>query len=1507
MIHSLNLNKHPKDCDNLSLINAENVKISDDNSCLQSENQIIINDVIKRVLDDFYEQDYIIISLIPCNTELLIFTARSGVNSLPIPVNIFRYNERLNECKLAYSSFNYYNGEITGDFTYNVNDELIVAIAEHNGLQDVPLRTINFGKFEENNEKLSNKLLPINPEVIIPTISDYNYVSGVSKRGWYYIFIRYKIDKQDYTQWFDIGGPILIETLEKQAIFKLYGYKKDETDFRPFTTGAVDHFASTDDVAHESINIDLKYLDKNYNKYQIGFICVNKDSTIAYHSLDLDINISSYTLNYDIMESYDYGDMIINNSNFYNVKNVINYNNRLYVSNYKEKDLNDYDTSNIVLSLDTDIKEYYDVKGVEYKSLDNENALYKTIESESNEALEVDTNDSAEAELKLPLIKGGNAYNDLITSTEKSIRLDSKPTEFGGNESPYFIYYYNKDGSLKKDVKRKTEYNSKGKETVITYTINKVFKIETANGKLLDVQFHSEETLDTRDGITRKSDTEFRYVINGKTYTSPCYVEMCGNFRYNDAAIQITVILGEITNDILIQPGIINNNRYINTKNSFNERKKDSTLIPGEIYNFYIHFVDKYGFTTRGFKLNPKNKYRNTLSQNYGSKEVIPVSFEGSVDGIYFKYLFVNPNTRVFNENGKIELNVKDCQGLANTLAYVTYADEIIHGPGQCFINTKQIEDHLNELYGKLNYIKNLVWEDIVASDMKVYIVNNVEELDNFLFAEYDNLVLKKLSEFIPYKNNNGDYLFKIPFNKTKYISGNNTTGYEYTNFKLKIDNVKIPDDYIGYFISGEAVEETAMCTGLVTMFDFNRKDYNNTSNFIYYNGTEKSNKVYFYCSDFDIAESIKLKYNLLRIEKSFPYSRENDNILIDSIIENPVNLNLIENNDGLFTPTEVSYYPIKNYRILVAGDAVKGRYGLGTCLEITLDEEINPGTAIASLLHVDNNIYISKDKKLIKYTNIVYPGITEEEVPIQFLPGHNTYDGTIIYDQNRFIYNSVTTRVYAEKHKAYITYEDEDKNGEEIEDYSNKLLVYFQFPLYKNFFCESKSFKNNPQQVTYLLEEVDDKTEEVTAIATQLGVMVIPINTIDLFENKLSYPEELYPKPYINNRNDVTYITQFDKFIRRSDIIKDESLSNSWRKFGLENYKVISENKGKITNLIGIGHYLLVHTEHSLFVFDGSNTLKAIDQDIKLTMPDIFDIDYREVVTSDLGFAGLQDKHASIVDQFGYIFYDNDSNRIFRFDQGALNYIDTNIIQFLNKYKPNTIRFAHDKKSTRLLLSITFNDINSINNKVLSYHYGLNTFISFHDYKFDFGTNTKNKLYLRKIGDSNLYSFDYENITNTKYNQFKNGTNEIVNSKLDIIINDDYNIIKMLEYILYKLYKININEGNYEAQPVEGMRIPYSGEFIRVYNNEIDTGLLDIKIDVEPIKGSFRDYRKPYWNLGNWNFNYLRNNISNKLNSDFMSRLYGNYFIISIIFGGTNERFEFESLGYNITKDKKI
>lgn len=96
-------------------------------------------------------------------------------------------------------------------------------------------------------------------------------------------------------------------------------------------------------------------------------------------------------------------------------------------------------------------------------------------------------------------------------------------------------------------------------------------------------------------------------------------------------------------------------------------------------------------------------------------------------------------------------------------------------------------------------------------------------------------------------------------------------------------------------------------------------------------------------------------------------------------------------------------------------------------------------------------------------------------------------------------------------------------------------------------------------------------------------GCIVTPANSIDLLKNRQGSADQFNPKTYSNYREDIKDIDVYNKTIRRSNIIQDESRENAWRKFGLEAYKNITENKGIIINLVGIGNLVLAHTEHSL------------------------------------------------------------------------------------------------------------------------------------------------------------------------------------------------------------------------------------------------------------------------------------------------------------------------------------
>jgi hypothetical protein len=221
IVKELNLNKHPKDCKDLSLIYARNVMISNDLSCLQNEYSITGHSTLNNYLNGKYIAGYI-----PCNTEVVLFVV-DNINSENC--TIVRYNEKTDSYIECIKNFKYYGGKLRGTFTYNVKDDLIIAVAESDSNRNdaVPLRTINLGKFDTNTEGndkgLTNAEFSINPEIKLPSINNIEYVPGNAYKGWYHFFIRFKVNSIDYTKWYNLGHPIFICDIEKQQIFK-YGF-----------------------------------------------------------------------------------------------------------------------------------------------------------------------------------------------------------------------------------------------------------------------------------------------------------------------------------------------------------------------------------------------------------------------------------------------------------------------------------------------------------------------------------------------------------------------------------------------------------------------------------------------------------------------------------------------------------------------------------------------------------------------------------------------------------------------------------------------------------------------------------------------------------------------------------------------------------------------------------------------------------------------------------------------------------------------------------------------------------------------------------------------------------------------------------------------------------------------------------------------------------------------------------------------------------------------------------
>ena len=1408
IIKELNLNKHPKNCKDLSLIYAKNVRVSNDLSCLQSEESILKDtDLMSKLTHKT------IVGYIPCNKEIVFITIDGNKPVLGTKINAYleRYNELENRCVCVYNKYKYYGGEIKGTFTYNINDELILAISEfdYDNNLNLPLHTINIGKWDGEvvDGGLDYEDLTTNPKVRIPEVTNYQYVAGTAYKGWYHFFIRFKINNRDYTKWFPLGFPILIDEVFKSAVVKYFqpyddinstARKANERDERIDTVFGGDAYVDTSskyDICSKTVNLNINFNNQdNKSIYQIGFICTTKKYTKAFKTSDIELSDrqTNFIVNFNILDEYSVEEFLLQNFNYYNVKNIINYKNKLYIANYKDS-LFDYNSLNNFVRNNVQINLTTGGSSAEQDSYDTE------YESEVEE--QVPTSDyklivdvtlfatnSQNVEVPYRNFKG-----DLLNGT--IIAKDYPQMAHPQDVDPYWDYKDYDNFRIESTFKL---YDPDNQEIPLGGDI------DVSGGTRSYQNIQKIQLYDYRDYITNQVDIKWR-VINGFTAE---YELTIGNDVKN---VSLDCFLSKVGDKLATGIGW------------------------GMRYQSRVYLNSYYTFNTDYVVVNEET-YK-PVSQNTNTNTTITPSADSSYD---------------------------------------------------------------------FNFLRNATL--IPGETYKIYIhfVNDYGEISDGIFINDVN------------------------------VPKNTTVGDLY---KINAVVNSFPANCVGYFLSYEKLQKKKSYSGLL----------------VYENNIYK-----FFSGEVDIFDSIDLQGNKANILGTVSI----DDLVGKGIGQSgiAIDLSIFENKyyfwNKVVNSANYSYIgsmDIKSIELIAADDFSKGNNGKGSYLKLNFSSGfgLTPGQYYICDIYNDNSgQYKNEIKTLIKFTNVIYS--TGARTFNNGYSGRITKNDILIYNKNGFVLDSSINTLYTNDfypyYSSYIIEESgnarfkrnyfQREHDPAVDLSTNPMLqgnnvvpaplVVVSLYEYSDIILETKRINNAPQK--YPLNTTVPRGDEDYATPTfVINTITEPKNSVDLFEEVNGSQDFLNPQTWVNYDKNTEYQNEFNKRIQRSNVIQDESIENSWRFFPVEGYKDITENKGIITNLVAIGTTMLAHTEHSLFMFDRDNTLQTNDKQVQLAMPDIFDVDYKEVFTSELGIAGLQDSKAYIVDVFGYIFYDNDSHQLYRFGEKQLNILDFNLIQFLFKYRPYKVRFANDKNADRILLNIHYMDDGNSKEITLSFNTSINKSISLHTYNFEESTNTKNNVYLfknLKNNPTNIYYInnDFNNgnrnrvndtnknyLKNIEYNRFENnygsfGIQEF--SQIDIIINNPYEIIKYLEYITYKLYEITEVENNDNIFfPVEEMRVPYAGTQIRVYNgsnssDRVDTGWIDIRNANWQNKDNSQkpmEYKLPYWHNGNWNFNYLRDKLNN---GD--SRLWGNYFIVSIRFGKENVRTEFETLGYAISKSER-
>ena len=869
--------------------------------------------------------------------------------------------------------------------------------------------------------------------------------------------------------------------------------------------------------------------------------------------------------------------------------------------------------------------------------------------------------------------------------------------------------------------------------------------------------------------------------------------------------------------------------------------------IEDEVYRFYIHYVRPDGSYTDGILIENNNYCYKDPMHGFWIKSPIEI-----VIGRYY-----NTST---NKDVDITMNVYEDTKVSAVKAAIEQAKKDY--PGWYGITIKD----------KLGLI-----EMAEKAGIDYYWLN----LDPRFLEGEENTSYSNMVFCCPYTNNNGDKLFRTPHK----IHGNFT-----------FRDVPMYEGYVGFFFSYEEIQGILICDGIVDQHrDIaigSSSDARLQSSFN--SVTPYTTSCQFYSDDIYVLKKAAIPNVLVDLNYSVFANRDAQSsnytwpakYLAKDCFPGSSRIANITNTDA--------YYDTNNsYNIAITGKITSdssGQYykltfyssGKGitpTTVSVNDDGSANKITTVGRLLYINQEIYMKKEGvKLIRLSQTIYIDENTPSVDSKYKYGTNT---TL---QNNTGYVSMQSIVIFDGGGVRFV-------GDWCPRYSDENVVDKRF--YEKYIDNLNPSANNRdnlhinavelyKQTAYLpsAKIMVSQVPEVYFTYNRLGTVsniankqLTAATLYGLYEVASMYSD--YARPTINayNPNAVSnQITTYNKFIRRSNVLQSESTNNAWRQFPADGYKVISENKGDIINILGIGIYLIAHCEHSMFIFNRDSTLATKDKDVQMYMPDAFDTEYQEVFTSEKGYGGLQDFNAFTCNEVGYIFFDKSKRRIYRFDDKQLNDITDGIQTVLDNYidKSTVINMGMDKELNRLICSFTGEE------KVFTFSYSLitNSWISAHNYSGKY-FNTKTELYqipdstpkvIYKNGspkpDGNaLYPY-----LGYYYCTIEAGKNPFYINELtgcavvDIVFNLQFDTIKVLNYLAYDLKKSN--------------NINYSGNKILIFTNTS----ISTEWDVSTKTRNERNMTKPYYEQGKWNFNYFRSLIKGVENLEPIDRLTGKY-----------------------------
>ena len=1459
----LSLNNSPTNCEEGSLVFAKNVKVDTDGSIVPDygyDAVTVVSDVHKGT---------IVGHIVGLDNTIYFFFADNV---------IVEYNELKKTASAINCAWHYEAGaEIDGCVTTNVSGEKILTIAQYKENGTTPLQHINLKYCKVDDDTSVYNQAPNIP--IVNLILNTTYAKTIPN-GVYVFYIRWEIRDKVYTPWMLCSHPVFagvntrIDTIQ----------------------GGVKYVDTKRDSA-KSFIFDLKVLNdaaniarlNTYQKFQLGFVLTHDDATVArswkvFNVADTLKNAHTCPIyfDYENVDEVNIDDMQMSIYELYNVRNVANFKNKLYISNYKESDFNDKtnldyldkaidgfdnpdytnevsNNSNINSTYNGYVLNFNYSKGY-FDTYENNIAIgnlfahgggyynagltwgitkaVKTGETEFEKAVTFDICwDSA---INPDLATVCNINNNIKgfapfgSMPEGLITNDGGPTRFVNEVATYdglWIYGPHKDSDNDSTSKNHPWYNLTVKRQKFDYTTSPLTFIYGSTAQK-DV-----------NNIAGARYHVFPFNTNSATYHKEGETNPAKN--------------GWPSRD----KGIDESARSYIKRNVADEVKGQKYCAIAYMYftngatKYYVNFVSNKDdknycidvFTPDPGYLDNAERLNETGIDNINNIKTKLCNY------VYNNYLYTNDNNIVgLDENGMLIIKVTDPDTNKPIEIPVNSVNVVFKLYEFSTASPDDVGENDNDDFNVRFDVKlKTTTYEVPITFAPSHTINNNSSLNN------DNI---QSATLMPYST----YNYYAHLVKSNGMITNGIKIAKFTNAgvdsnklitpKFTLDNniSNISNDYVGWFISIENVG----------------KKISECFNIVYANGNN-------YASCLEVDAMLYNLNNNIKIIDINGRTVTNEARYASCGVSNPIeafgNCGFVYWNDGKNHSGEHLYIEIDN------DESNKDVHDLIKCTPyypLVAGEYPVSGTALFTGSYL---CYVKKPTYRL---------------------GLNTYVvGKDVYKVNR------TNGLSLTNFESYIQMQS-----------SNTVTIHSNFNL--NYLS--------------LATDIEDKIFTIGSASTGYKQAAKVINSAQLsfiYELKSMY------KDFTNQvfRSYTEYSrTQFDNTVRISNVLSDETFNNSVYTFAPSDYYNVPTNRGIIVKLIAISTYIYVHTTGALYRFDGSETITSNDKTIQLKESEPFVNGITAILDSQYGYAGLTDKHSAVATFSDYYFYDSVSNHIFGFaGQGGIKIIDTSIWELLKYYKPTTCNVISDEINNRIMFDFGWADDDGSHNFCISYNTLTNTFISLHDLSLNNAFNSRRNCYSYK---KNLVSLFCGNTDMTEH--YGDGAkadcyikNYCTTSKrtdtgyvVDVVLFPDsgVNVINSVHYIARLLKTFADKLHNY-IRPIGYDRTnPVNNLF--VWSDSAESNVVDSDNDASVLNS----YKGFSYDKGQWTVNYLRNilnadNIYNytdnyqvdkkddkgnvtqvhrSLISDQNSLVYGRYFVISLMFN--DKPFKLESIDIN-------